>query len=81
MAQSRAFAAGLASGVLVGRAIGFEQAMFGRSAGWSIAGPDAAGRVTDCLNAAYYRVEASSAATSASREPCPRTGSRSSAWT
>ncbi len=49
--------AGLAGGVLLGRAIGSEQATFARLAGWSIAGPDAAGWVTDFLNAAYYRRE------------------------
>ena len=41
--------------MLLGRGIGPEQAFFGRLAGWSIAGPDAAGWVTDFLNAAYYR--------------------------
>jgi len=47
--------AGVAAGVLLGRTIGSEQASFARLAGWSIAGPDAAGWVTDFLNAAYYR--------------------------
>ena len=55
MSESRAFAAGLAGGVLLGRSMGAEQALFGRQTGWSIAGPDAAGWVTDFLNAAYYR--------------------------
>jgi hypothetical protein len=45
----------LGAGVVLGRAIGAEQAMFGRLAGWTIARPDAAGWVTDFLNAAYYR--------------------------
>jgi len=49
--------AALGAGVLVGRAIGSEQARFARLAGWSIASPDAAGWVTDFLNAAYYRRE------------------------
>jgi hypothetical protein len=47
--------AGAAAGFLLGRTIGSEQARFARLAGWSIAGPDAAGWVTDFLNAAYYR--------------------------
>jgi hypothetical protein len=47
--------AGVAAGFLLGRTIGSEQARFARLAGWSIAGPDAAGWVTDFLNAAYYR--------------------------
>lgn len=50
-----AYAAGVASGVALGRVIKAEQAMFARLAGWSIAGPDAAGWVTDFLNAAYFR--------------------------
>ena len=55
MRQGRGFAAGLASGVLLGRSLGAEQADFGRLTGWSIAAPDAAGWVTDFLNAGYYR--------------------------
>ena len=55
MSESKAFAAGLAGGFLLGRGIGTEQAMFSRQTGWSIARPDAAGWVTDFLNAAYYR--------------------------
>jgi hypothetical protein len=50
-----ATSAGAAAGFLLGRTIGSEQASFARLAGWSIAGPDAAGWVTDFLNAAYYR--------------------------
>ncbi|MDQ1422151.1 MAG: hypothetical protein QOJ52_4113, partial [Acidimicrobiaceae bacterium] len=48
-------AVALGTGFVLGRAIGAEQATFARLAGWSIAGPDAAGWVTDFLNAAYYR--------------------------
>jgi hypothetical protein len=48
-------AVGLAAGFLLGRTIGSEQARFARLPGWSIAGPDAAGWITDFLNAAYYR--------------------------
>jgi hypothetical protein len=48
-------AVALGAGVVLGRAIGAEQATFARLAGWSIAGPDAAGWITDFLNAAYYR--------------------------
>lgn len=55
VSERNAFAAGLASGALLGRGIGSEQAFFGRLAGWSIARPDAAGWITDFLNAAYYR--------------------------
>ncbi len=56
MAQSRAgLAVALGAGIALGRAIGTEQTAFARLAGWSIAGPDAAGWVTDFLNAAYYR--------------------------
>lgn len=46
-----AFAAGIATG----RLIGIEQLRFARMAGSSIAAPDAAGWITDFLNAAYYR--------------------------
>jgi hypothetical protein len=52
-----AASAGVAAGILLGRTIGSEQASFARLAGWSIAGPDAAGWITDFLNAAYYRRE------------------------
>lgn len=52
-----AFAAGLAGGLLLGRAWGSEQVRFARMSGLSIAGPDAAAWVTDFLNAAYYRRE------------------------
>jgi hypothetical protein len=48
-------AAALGAGVVLGRTIGAEQALFARLTGWSIASPDAAGWVTDFLNAAYYR--------------------------
>lgn len=55
VSHGKAFAAGVASGVLLGRSVGDEQARFARLSGWSIAAPDAAGWVTDFLNAAYYR--------------------------
>ncbi len=58
MAHSRLrLAAALGAGIVLGRAIGTEQTAFARLSGWSIAGPDAAGWVTDFLNAAYYRRE------------------------
>jgi hypothetical protein len=50
-------AVALGAGFVLGRTIGAEQATFARLAGWTIAGPDAAGWVTDFLNAAYYRRE------------------------
>lgn len=49
------FAVGLAAGALAGRAITSERIQFARLAGSSIAGPGAAGWVTDFLNAGYYR--------------------------
>jgi hypothetical protein len=56
MSHSRiGLAAALGTGIVVGRAISTEQATFARLAGSSIAGADAAGWVTDFLNAAYYR--------------------------
>ena len=55
MSESKAFAAGLVGGLLLGRSLDDDQALFGRLAGWSIAGADAAGPVTDFLNAAYFR--------------------------
>ncbi|MGI8803192.1 MAG: hypothetical protein ACR2KV_13640 [Solirubrobacteraceae bacterium] len=58
MAQSKAgLAVALGAGVVLGKAIGTEQTAFARLSGWTIAGPDAAGWVTDFLNAAYYRRE------------------------
>jgi len=53
--RSTIFGAGVATGALLHRAAGSEQARFARLAGSSIAAPDAAGWVTDFLNAAYYR--------------------------
>ncbi|MBA2514423.1 MAG: hypothetical protein H0V26_08865 [Solirubrobacterales bacterium] len=50
-----ALTAGIAAGVLLGRASASPQARFARMTGSSIARPDAAGWVTDFLNAAYYR--------------------------
>ncbi|MBV9414141.1 MAG: hypothetical protein JO363_04105, partial [Solirubrobacterales bacterium] len=49
------FAAGLAGGVLAGRLLSQERLQFMRLAGSSIAGPSAAGWITDFLNGAYYR--------------------------
>ena len=43
------------AGVAAGRTLGLEQMRFARMAGSSIAAPDAAGWITDFLNAAYYR--------------------------
>ena len=51
------FAAGLAGGVLASRLLSQERLQFMRLAGSSIAGPGAAGWVTDFLNGAYYRRE------------------------
>jgi hypothetical protein len=50
-----AVTAGIAAGVLLGRASASPQARFARMTGSSLARPDAAGWVTDFLNAAYYR--------------------------
>jgi hypothetical protein len=57
MTASRPLLAGAAfgAGALVGRASASPQARFARMTGWSIAGADAAGWITDFLNAAYYR--------------------------
>src|SRR6185295_9855598 len=57
MATSRSLLLGAAfgAGALVGRASGSPQLRFARMTGSSIAGPDAAGWITDFLNAAYYR--------------------------
>jgi hypothetical protein len=44
-------------GALIGRASASPQFRFARMTGSSIAGPDAAGWITDFLNAAYYRRE------------------------
>ncbi len=58
MRESRAgLAVAFGAGMAAGRLIGAEQATFARLAGSSIAGPDAAGWVTDFLNAAYFRRE------------------------
>jgi hypothetical protein len=47
--------AALGAGALIGRASASPQLRFARMTGSSIAGPDAAGWITDFLNAAYYR--------------------------
>jgi hypothetical protein len=47
--------AAFGAGALVGRASASPQARFARMTGSSIAGSDAAGWITDFLNAAYYR--------------------------
>jgi hypothetical protein len=59
MATSRSLAVGVAfgAGALLGRASASPQFRFARMTGSSIAGPDAAGWITDFLNAAYYRRE------------------------
>lgn len=53
--RTGAFAAGVAGGVLATRLLNRERLQFVRLAGSSIAGPGAAGWITDFLNAAYYR--------------------------
>jgi hypothetical protein len=57
MTASRSLLIGAAfgAGALVGRASASSQARFARMTGSSIAGADAAGWITDFLNAAYYR--------------------------
>lgn len=55
MTQARALTAGFGGGLLVGRVLTRERMQFVGLAGSSIAGPSAAGWVTDFLNAAYYR--------------------------
>jgi hypothetical protein len=50
-----ALTTGIAAGVLLGRASVSPPARFAKMTGSSIARPDAAGWVTDFLNAAYYR--------------------------
>src|SRR6478672_5678138 len=57
MASSRFLMVGAVFGVgaLVGRASASPQLRFARMTGSSIAAPDAAGWITDFLNAAYYR--------------------------
>jgi hypothetical protein len=57
MTASRPLLVGAAfgAGALVGRASTSPQLRFARMTGSSIAGPDAAGWITDFLNAAYYR--------------------------
>src|SRR5262245_60881636 len=59
MAPSRPLLLGAAfgAGALVGRGSASAQLRFARMTGSSIAGPDAAGWITDFLNAAYYRRE------------------------
>src|SRR4051795_12411870 len=59
MATSRTLLVGAAfgAGALVGRASASPPLRFARMTGSSIAGADAAGWVTDFLNAAYYRRE------------------------
>ncbi|HEX3318225.1 MAG TPA: hypothetical protein VHR88_09410 [Solirubrobacteraceae bacterium] len=47
--------AAFGAGALVGRASASSQLRFARMTGSSIAGPDAAGWITDFLNSAYYR--------------------------
>lgn len=54
------FTVGLAAGVVLGRVFNRDQMQFARLAGSSIAGIDAAGWITDFLNAAYYRRSAES---------------------
>src|SRR3954447_17010631 len=49
------FGAAFGAGALVGRASASPQIRFAKMTGSSIAGPDAAGWITDFLNAAYYR--------------------------
>jgi hypothetical protein len=57
MAPSRSLLLGAAfgAGAVVGRASASAQLRFARMTGSSIAAPDAAGWITDFLNAAYYR--------------------------
>jgi hypothetical protein len=57
MATSRSLLVGAAfgAGALVGRASVSPELRFAKMTGSSIAGPDAAGWITDFLNAAYYR--------------------------
>ena len=57
MTVSRPLLVGAAfgAGALVGRASASPQLRFARMTGSSIAGPDAAGWITDFLNSAYYR--------------------------
>src|SRR5918994_3308906 len=49
--------AAFGAGALAGRASASPQLRFARMTGSSIAAPDAAGWITDFLNAAYYRRE------------------------
>jgi hypothetical protein len=53
--QKALVGAAFGAGALVGRITASPQMRFARMAGTSIAGPDAAGWITDFLNAAYYR--------------------------
>ena len=55
LTRSTSFAAGIAGGLLLGRAAASPQVHFARMSGSSIARADAAGWITDFLNAAYYR--------------------------
>jgi hypothetical protein len=54
-AKSSAFLAGMAAGATTAQLFSRERLAFLRRAGSSIAGPAAAGWITDFLNAAYYR--------------------------
>jgi hypothetical protein len=55
LTKTATFAAGVAGGFAAGRALEAPQARFARMAGSTIAGADAAGWITDFLNAAYFR--------------------------
>jgi hypothetical protein len=55
LTKTATFAAGVAGGFAAGRALEAPQARFARMAGSTIAAPDAAGWITDFLNAAYFR--------------------------
>ena len=55
LTKTATFAAGVAGGFAAGRALEAPQARFARMAGSTIAAPDAAGWMTDFLNAAYFR--------------------------
>jgi len=55
LTRSTSFAAGITGGLLLGRALESPQVRFARMSGSSIARADAAGWITDFLNAAYYR--------------------------
>src|SRR4051812_45405278 len=55
--KTAVFAAGVAGGLAAGRVLASPPAVFARMAGSTIAAPDAAGWITDFLNAAYFRRE------------------------